>query len=150
MSASSQVSLPSEGGRSSSSPTPHPRLGLGLWPRLGAWASFGEGAGRMQGGAPFPLTNSLFRPPLSTSPRSHASGTAFRMGGILRGSLCLGSERVKKQTILSPWEGGEGLSLSVLFGELCSVGWKEVKGDLGASCRWVGDRELAPSGAAAC
>lgn len=109
----------------------------------------------MQGGAPFPLTNSLFRPPLSTSPRSHASGTVFRMGeysdgGILRGSLCLGSERVKKQTILSPWEGGEGLSLSVLFGELCSVGWKEVKGDLGASCGWVGYRELAPSGAAAC
>ena len=56
------------------------------------------------------------------------------MGEILRGSWCLGSERVKKQTILSPWEGGEGLSLSVLFGELCTVGGKELKGDQGASC----------------
>lgn len=37
----------------------------------------------MQGGAPFPLTNSLFRPPRRTSPRSHASGTALsdRGGG---------------------------------------------------------------------
>lgn len=72
------------------------------------------------------------------------------MGEYLEAVCVLGAKELKKQTILNPWEGGEGLSLSVLFGELCSVGWKEVKGDLGASCRWVGYRELAPSGAAAC
>lgn len=104
----------------------------------------------MQGGAPFPLTNSLFRPPLTTSPRSTHRGQPFGWGKYLEAVGVWGAKELKKQTILSPWEGGEGLSLSVLFGELCSVGWKEVKGDLGASCRWVGYRELAPSGAAAC
>lgn len=73
--------------------------------------------------------------------RPHARtlwGQPFRMWGRLRGSLWFGRVRVKTNH-LKPLGRWGGAFSQCPFGELCSVGWKEVKGDLGASCLvgWV-------------
>lgn len=90
-------------------------------------------------------------------PDTHALNRALWGGGDLKGSLWCGEVRVK--TILNPREGGVvGLLFPVLpptpppvpFWVIVLCGLEGGEGGPGSELLVGGNRELAPSGAAAC